>query len=166
MKESVMIEVKDLHKSYHSGVVESVLKGVNFKIAAGESVALLGPSGSGKSTLLNCLGLLDDLDAGQIFFEGREVYVIGAEGGDDKTPQFWIDTERLYMSRIVYKKKDSVTDCVFSDYTKVEGNWVAKKVTFKHNGEVELIEKYYDLKFPKEINPDIFNPLKFAEIPW
>ncbi|MEZ4815249.1 MAG: ABC transporter ATP-binding protein [Bdellovibrionota bacterium] len=68
-----MIKIIDLYKSYKTGVVESVLRGVNINIAQGESVALLGPSGSGKSTLLNCLGLLDDVDKGQIFFDDVEV---------------------------------------------------------------------------------------------
>lgn len=99
-------------------------------------------------------------------FEGRKVYVVGAQPGDEKTPQFWIDAERLYMSRIIYKKKDNVTDCIFGDYAKVDGNWVAKKVTFKNNGKLQLIEKYYDLKFPKELNPDIFDPAKFAQTKW
>ena len=96
-------------------------------------------------------------------FEGRKVYVVGAEGDDDKTQQFWIDAERFYLHRIVYKKKENVTDCIFGDYEKVHGNWVAKKITFKNNGQIQLIEKYYDIKFPKEINPNVFNPQKFAE---
>lgn len=99
-------------------------------------------------------------------FEGRKVYVVGAQPGDEKTPQFWIDAERFYMNRIIYKKKDNITDCVFSDYEKVDGNWVSKKVIFKNNGQIQLIEKYYDLKFPKELNPDIFNPTKFTEVKW
>lgn len=99
-------------------------------------------------------------------FEGRKVYVVGAKAGDEKTPQFWIDSERLYLHRIIYQKKDNVTDCVFGDYEKVEGNWVAKKVVFKHDGKIQMIEKYYDLKFPKELSPDIFNPAKFAETKW
>jgi hypothetical protein len=96
-------------------------------------------------------------------FEGRKVYVVGAQPGDEKTPQFWIDAERLYMHRIIYRKKDHITDCVFGDYEKVNGNWVAKKVTFKGDGQLQMVEKYYDLKFPKEIDPAIFNPDRFAE---
>jgi len=68
-----MIKVENLYKSYKSGVVESVLRGVNLQIEQGGSIALLGPSGSGKSTLLNCLGLLDDVDEGKIFFDDIEV---------------------------------------------------------------------------------------------
>lgn len=99
-------------------------------------------------------------------FEGRKVYIVGAQPGDEKTPQFWIDAERLYLHRIIYKKKDNITDCIFGDYEKVDGNWVSKKVTFKNNGKLQLIEKYYDLKFPKELNPDVFNPEKFTQIKW
>lgn len=68
-----MIKVENLYKSYKTGVVESVLRGVNLQIEQGGSIALLGPSGSGKSTLLNCLGLLDDVDEGKIFFDDVEV---------------------------------------------------------------------------------------------
>ena len=60
-----MIEIKDLHKSYYMGSNSlHVLKGINFKVAEGEMVAIMGSSGSGKSTLLNILGILDEADEG------------------------------------------------------------------------------------------------------
>lgn len=68
-----MIRIESLMKSYKSGIVESVLRGVNLSVSEGESVALLGASGSGKSTLLNLIGLLDTPDEGKIFFDGEEV---------------------------------------------------------------------------------------------
>jgi putative ABC transport system ATP-binding protein len=52
-----MIEVIDLNKQYRYGKeVVSVLRDLNFKIKAGESVCIRGPSGTGKTTLLNILG--------------------------------------------------------------------------------------------------------------
>lgn len=102
----------------------------------------------------------------EAIFEGRKVYVVGAAAGDDKAPQFYIDAERLYMSRIIYKKNNHTTDCVFTDYEKVDGNWVAKKVIFKNDGKLQLIEEYYNLKFPKELSSDIFNPEKFTQAKW
>ena len=44
-----------------------ILRGVNFEIFPGQSVALIAPSGTGKSTLLHIAGLLEKPDAGEVF---------------------------------------------------------------------------------------------------
>ena len=60
-----MIQIEDLHKSYQMGKNSlHVLKGINFNVAEGELVSIMGSSGSGKSTLLNILGMLDEADEG------------------------------------------------------------------------------------------------------
>ncbi|MEO6303149.1 MAG: hypothetical protein ABIP51_08240 [Bacteroidia bacterium] len=97
-------------------------------------------------------------------FEGRKVYVVGAEKKDSTSKQFWIDAERLYLHRIIYARRNSVSDCVFSDYEKNGKYWVAKLVTFKTNGKLDVIEKYFDIKFPKKLNDDLFDPKKFNEV--
>ena len=66
-----MNEIKDLHKSYKMGANSlHVLKGINFEVAEGEMVAIMGSSGSGKSTLLNILGILDEADEGDYHLDG------------------------------------------------------------------------------------------------
>ena len=65
-----MIQIKDLHKSYHMGSNSlHVLKGINFDVKEGELVSIMGSSGSGKSTLLNILGMLDEADQGEYILD-------------------------------------------------------------------------------------------------
>ncbi|MBG6191229.1 sulfonate transport system ATP-binding protein [Arthrobacter sp. CAN_A212] len=51
----------------------TVLRDINFDVAAGEVLAILGPSGCGKSTLLRAAAGLDALNAGSVVIDGTEV---------------------------------------------------------------------------------------------
>ncbi|WP_269539372.1 ABC transporter ATP-binding protein [Cerasicoccus fimbriatus] len=66
-----VLEAIDVHKSYHGahGSLE-ILKGVNFQIGAGESLAIVGPSGCGKTTLLGLCAGLDNPTTGDINLMG------------------------------------------------------------------------------------------------
>ncbi|WP_329204619.1 amino acid ABC transporter ATP-binding protein [Streptomyces sp. NBC_00683] len=64
------IEVRGLHKSF--GTLE-VLAGIDFTVARGEVVCVIGPSGSGKSTLLRCVNLLEEPTSGTVMVAGAEV---------------------------------------------------------------------------------------------
>jgi putative ABC transport system ATP-binding protein len=69
--EVAVLEITDLTKSYRSAnETVAVLRGVNLRVAAGESVALAGESGSGKSTLLHLIAGLDAADGGDIRIGG------------------------------------------------------------------------------------------------
>lgn len=69
-----MIRTVNLSKIFRSEMVETTaLSKINFEVRKGEFVAIMGPSGCGKSTLLNILGLLDDSDSGQHYFDNVEV---------------------------------------------------------------------------------------------
>ncbi|WP_435797211.1 amino acid ABC transporter ATP-binding protein [Streptomyces clavifer] len=64
------IDVRDLRKSF--GTLE-VLAGIDFSVARGEVVCVIGPSGSGKSTLLRCVNLLEEPTSGTVTVAGTEV---------------------------------------------------------------------------------------------
>jgi putative ABC transport system ATP-binding protein len=65
--ETPIVIIRNLSKSYRRGSqIIPVLSGINFDIARGEFVALMGPSGSGKSTLLNLIAGIDSADQGSI----------------------------------------------------------------------------------------------------
>jgi putative ABC transport system ATP-binding protein len=82
-----LIQIKNLTKEYRNEeVVTEVLRGINFTIAKGEFVSIMGPSGSGKSTLMHILGFLDKATDGEYLFEGKNVN----ELTDDQLAEFRI----------------------------------------------------------------------------
>lgn len=70
----MLLEVKNLNKTYHSGKIDfQALKNVFINIEKQEFTAIAGPSGSGKTTLLNCLGTIDRAESGQILLESTDL---------------------------------------------------------------------------------------------
>ena len=66
-----MIDVSRVSKTYESAAGPvAVLRELDLKVGAAETVAIVGPSGSGKTTLLNLLGALDQPSAGTIAIDG------------------------------------------------------------------------------------------------
>ncbi len=66
----MIIQLKDINKTYPGSVPLHVLKGINLDIERGELVSIMGASGSGKSTLLNIIGILDNYDTGSYTLDG------------------------------------------------------------------------------------------------
>ena len=66
------MEVRDLRFSYGPGLPE-VLKGISFRIAAGEHVAIVGKSGCGKSTLIRLLLGFEKPLGGSVFYDGQNL---------------------------------------------------------------------------------------------
>jgi len=82
----LLLDIKDLRASY--GAVE-VLRSIDFTVATGEIVALLGTNGAGKSTILRCISGLLKPDSGHIFYEGEDIAGVTTE-----------DTVRLGITQI------------------------------------------------------------------
>ncbi len=70
-----ILRAESVRKVYRTGADEVVaLHDLDLTVREGEFVAVMGPSGSGKTTLLNCLSGLDDIDAGQVWFDGQVLH--------------------------------------------------------------------------------------------
>ena len=65
-----MIELKKINKSYGD---LHVLKNINLSISKKEILSIVGPSGAGKTTLLKIIGKLEDMDSGQVIYNGEEI---------------------------------------------------------------------------------------------
>ena len=72
-----ILRLENIEK-YYSGSVDKlhIIRNLNLSVEEGEFISILGRSGSGKSTLLNVIGLLDKIDGGKIFIDGKEVDVL------------------------------------------------------------------------------------------
>jgi len=72
-----ILEAQALKKTYMMGEHEvKALAGVDFCVATGEFVAIMGPSGSGKSTLLHLLGGLDKPSDGEVTLAGQRLSIL------------------------------------------------------------------------------------------
>ncbi len=72
--DQIYIRAIELGKKYRSGNSDLIVfSGLNFEVARGERVALVGESGAGKSTLLHLLGGLDRPSEGSVYFGAREI---------------------------------------------------------------------------------------------
>ncbi|AFK85367.1 MULTISPECIES: ABC transporter ATP-binding protein [Thermoanaerobacterium] len=64
------VEFKHVFFKYHD---DMVLKDINFKVSAGQTVAIMGTTGSGKSSLVNLIGRYYDVFDGAVYIDGHDV---------------------------------------------------------------------------------------------
>ncbi len=81
-----MLRIHHLNKTYSGARSRLMLRDINFEVAAGEYIAIMGESGVGKSTLLNLIAGLDLPDSGSIALDGTELTTLD-------------DTERTLLRR-------------------------------------------------------------------
>ena len=94
-----ILEVKDLCKTYVVNKRQNnVLKNVNFNVSEGEMVAVMGPSGSGKSTLLYAVSGMDNITAGEVEFNGRNIAKMNQkELADLRLDEMGFIFQQMYM---------------------------------------------------------------------
>ena len=71
-----LLEARGVRKAFGRN---EVCKGIDLSVDTGQMVCLIGASGSGKSTLLRCLNLLEPIDDGEIWLDGRDISVPGLD---------------------------------------------------------------------------------------
>ena len=69
MSENIL-QINHLSKSFGS---HEVLRDIDFSVAKGDVISIIGASGSGKSTLLRCINLLETPSSGEILYHGSDV---------------------------------------------------------------------------------------------
>lgn len=124
-----ILEVKGLKKSFDD---LQVLKGIDFSLEKGETLAMIGASGSGKTTLLRCLNFLETPTEGRILVNGKEVF----NAADHKTlNDREVRSRRLHFG-LVFQSFN-----LFPQYTVLKNVTLAKELLAKERPDYKSRKK-------------------------
>lgn len=101
-------------------------------------------------------------------WRGKPVYVVGAQKGDERSPQFWIDQEELYIVRDINfsVEENKLQDIRFLEHAKVEKAWVEERIEIYVNGKLVRKEHYAEVKANSDLDLKIFDPNAIGKVHW
>lgn len=94
-------------------------------------------------------------------FNGEPMFVVGAEQGDLKTKQFWVEQKRLLFVRLIKpddQEPAKSDDERFLDYRKMPVGWVSARVEFYKDGRMEFHEVYANIQANPKLDAAMFDP--------
>lgn len=94
-------------------------------------------------------------------YNGKAVYVIGANNENEKVSQLFIEKERLIVVRFIKYIGKTKQEAIFDGHQKVGKAYTETIVSFYINDALLQKEKYYDCKFNTTIDMAIFDPYQF-----
>jgi len=102
-------------------------------------------------------------------WDGETVYVVGADKGDLKSKQFWVEKKRLLFVRLIEPDRRDpakIADTRFLDYRKTSPGWVSARVEFYIDGKMVFHEEYSDIAVNQKLNAAMFDPAQFNTTHW
>jgi hypothetical protein len=92
-------------------------------------------------------------------WHGRQTWVVGADAPSDTTsPQFWIDTERLVLVRMLIRVGSGATyDMDVDGYERAGNGWLGTRIIMSSGGRPVQEEHYQDWKVDVELDPALFD---------
>ena len=123
-----LLEVRNFKKSFSQ---TPVLKGIDFSLSRGETLAVIGSSGSGKTTLLRCINFLETPDEGRMFLDGELLFDASAPVRNDDE----IREKRLHFG-LVFQNFN-----LFPQYTVFENLCLAPKLLAREKPEFKTAKK-------------------------
>jgi hypothetical protein len=101
-------------------------------------------------------------------WKGEPAYVCGAEKGDLKSTQFWVEKKRLLFVRLFEPSQGEpkgVQEVRFEDYRELDGGWVAARVEVHAGDKLIFSEDYSDIQGNPKLDAAVFDPAKFGSTP-
>jgi hypothetical protein len=94
------------------------------------------------------------------------VWVVGADSGDTKASQFWVDQENLLFVRMLRTNPQGVNETQFNKYVKLGDGWLSPEVLFFTNGKPGTKEEYSNWKIGTKLDDALFDPAHFGAAKW
>ena len=103
-------------------------------------------------------------------FDNRPVYVVGAKSPTDlSSPQFWVDTARLVVVRMIVRLGPEATakayDIRLEKYVPVGKSWLATHIVMQSDGVVRQTEDYSDWQIDRPLSQDLFDASRWTTAP-
>jgi len=98
-------------------------------------------------------------------WQGRTIYVVGADKRDLQSRQFWVDKERLLFVRLFQPSRADATktdEIRFVDYRPLAGGWIAARVEVWREGKMVFSEEYSDIQANRKLDEALFDPKQFS----
>ncbi|HEX5153729.1 MAG TPA: hypothetical protein VFW07_19920 [Parafilimonas sp.] len=92
----------------------------------------------------------------------KPAYVVGANNGEEKANQLWIDKEKLVIVKIISYNRGDKEEGIFSNHKQFGNGWSETLCSFYVNGTLVQKETYYDCKADENIDLKIFDPYNFS----
>ena len=103
MSENIL-EIRHLGKSFG---IHEVLRDIDFTVAKGDVISIIGASGSGKSTLLRCINLLETPSSGEILYHGKNV-----AGRGVNAPEYRSHVGMVFQSFNLFNNMTVLQNCM------------------------------------------------------
>jgi hypothetical protein len=96
-------------------------------------------------------------------WEGRSVYIIGANSNNLKSNQLWYDKNNLTLLRVIYMNRGSLVEAHLNEYKKFDKSFIAEKIKIFVNNKLFMLEEYSNVQVNQTISNNIFEPGLFNE---
>ena len=131
-----ILKIEKLEKSFGD---LKVLKSIDLEIHKGEVVCIIGISGSGKSTLLRCINLMEEADAGNIWFDGQNLMDLSVNLNALRQK-----IGMVFQSFNLFNNKNVIDNCTLAPMTVKKMNKAqAQEIAIRHLKQVGLGDFIY-----------------------
>ena len=97
-------------------------------------------------------------------WQGEPVYVVGADQGDLKSKQFWVEKKRMLFVRIIEpdrREPSKLDDTRFLNYRRLPRGLIAERVEVHSEGKLTFTEEYSAVETAIPLDPTLFDPQTF-----